>query len=167
MLIPLLMGLVAAFQPSPTPLSCECPEIPSRENLTEQQYDSLLIRRAFERAEVVFYAEVTGFENNTGSMFQASLDDVDSWLVQGEKRFGIHPRLKLKKTYKGARKFFKKNDLNIQQRWRLCDMYFNKYETYVFFGTLDKEGNIRTNICAPNRLIRHDRQLREIESWMN
>lgn len=166
MLIPLFIGLWAFIWPSATPpITCECPQLPSRENLTEHQYDSILIRQAYDRADLVFYAEVIGFENKTGSTNQASLHD-DSLVIPGEKRFGIHPALKLKKAYKGSKKFYKKNGLNISQRWRLCDMYFNKYETYIFFGQLDKDGTIRTNICTPNRIIRSDKQLRVVESWL-
>ena len=165
MLIPLLMGLVASLLPSPTPISCECPELPSRENLTERQYDSVLIRQAFDHSDVVFFAEVIGFENDTGSMYQASLDN-DSWDLPVEKEYGIHPALQLKKAYKGSKKFYRQDDLNISQRWRICDMYFNKDENYLFFGTLDKAGNVRTSICAPNRLIRFEEQLTQLESWM-
>ena len=164
MLIPLLTGLVAVLLPSPSPISCECPELPSRENLTERQYDSVLIRQAFSRSDVVFFAQVTGFENKAGSMYQASLVE-DSWDVPKEKRHGIRPTLELKKAYKGSKKFYKQSDIRLVQRWRLCDMYFNKFETYVFFGTLDKQGAIRTNICNPNRIIRSERQLQVVESW--
>lgn len=166
MLIPLLMGLVAPLLPSPDPISCECPELPSRNQLTEREYDSVLIRQAYRNADVVFYAEVIGFENSTGSLFQASLSD-DSWDLPPEKRFGIHPTLRLIKPYKGSKRFYKKEAINISQRWRLCDMYFNKYESYIFFGTLDKDGNVRTSICAPNRLIRFNDQLARIESWLD
>ena len=165
MLIPLLMGLVASFLPSPAPVSCECPDLPNRKHLSERQYDSLLIRQAYRNSEVVFFAKVIGFENSTGSLYQASLAD-DSWDIPDEKRFGIHPNLELKKTYKGSRKFYKKNAIKISQRWRICDMYFNKGESYMFFGTLDKDGNVRTSICAPNRLIRFEDQLAELEAWL-
>ena len=166
MVIPLFMGLMALFRPLDSPdISCDCPDLPSKENLTEKQYDSILIRQAFDRADVVFFAEVTGFEERSGSMFQASLED-ESWDVPKEKRFGISPTLTLKKAYKGSKKFYKNVDLRISQRWRVCDMYFNKDAHYVFFGQIDKDGQVRTNICYPNRMIRIDDQLKQVETWI-
>ena len=165
MLIPLFLGLMAIFMPSVDPPSCECPEPPSKENLTERQYDSLLIRQAFQGADLVFLAEVTGFEEKSGSLFRASTED-DLWDIPAEKRFGIYPRLKLKKAYKGHKDLKKRSTLSIVQRWRMCDMYFNKAETYVFFGQLDRDGNIQTNICSPNRVIRFEQQLKVVEAWM-
>lgn len=165
MLIPLFLGLLANIWPSATPISCDCPQLPSRENLTEHQYDSILIRQAYDRADLVFFAEVTGFAESGDPLFQASAD-IQPWEVPSEKRFGIKPIVALHKVYKGPKKFLKKKNLHISQRWRLCDMYFNNYESYIFFGQLDKNGAIRTNICTPNRMIRSNRQLLVVESWL-
>jgi hypothetical protein len=165
MLIQFLIGLMALSMPSATPVSCECPVTPDKENLTEVEWDQLVIRQAYERADLVFFAEVTGFGNASEHMDEASTDD-GAWRVEEEKRFGTTPQLRLIKTYKGSKKSYRKSDLQISQRWRLCDMYFNRAETYVFFVKVDKDGKLRTSICVPNRLIRFDEQLAEVEAWM-
>ena len=164
MLIQFIIGLMAIYMPSATPVSCECPETPLKENLTEAEWDQLVIRQAYERADLVFFAEVTGFYDTSSHMDEASSED--SWNIANEKRFGIAPQLRLLKAYKGSKKSYRKSDMRISQRWRLCDMYFNMNETYVFFATIGKDGKLSTSICSPNRLIRFKKQLAEVEAWL-
>jgi len=150
--------------PSATPVSCECPLTPAKEDLSESEYDRLIIQQAYDRADLVFFAEVTGFDDTSSHMDEASNED--SWNISKEKRFGTAPQLRLIKAYKGSKKNYRKSDLQISQRWRLCDMYFNKNETYVFFAKPGKDGKLLTSICAPNRLIRFKEQLAEVEQWL-
>ncbi len=164
MLIQFIIGLMALAMPSATPVSCECPLTPVKGDLSESEWDRLVIQQAYDRAELVFFAEVTGFGDSSQSMDEANLET--SWNATEEKRFGTTPQLRLIKSYKGPKKHFRKSDLQITQRWRLCDMYFNRAETYVFFAKLGKDGKLRTSICDPNRLIRFEEQLAEVEGWM-
>ena len=163
MLIQFLIGLMALYMPSSTPVSCECPETPVKENLSETEWDRLVIRQAYQQADLVFFAEVTGF-GDTDYPDEAGISD--SWNIPKEKRFGTSPQLRLIKTYKGSKKVFRNQDLTLSQRWRLCDMYFNKSETYIFFARQGKDGQLSTSICAPNRLIRFKEQLSDVEAWL-
>ncbi len=164
MLIQFIIGLMALAMPSATPVSCECPQTPVKEDLSESEWDRLVIQQAYDRADLVFFAEVTGFSESSTHMDEATMGS--SWNVSEEKRFGTTPQLRLIKSYKGPKKLFRKSELQITQRWRLCDMYFNRAETYVFFAKLGKDGKLNTSICDPNRLIRFKEQLVEVESWL-
>jgi len=164
MLIQFIIGLMALAMPSATPVSCECPLTPIKEDLSESEWDRLVIQQAYDRADLVFFAEVTGFGDPYADMDEASMES--SWNAAEEKRFGTAPQLRLIKSYKGPKKLYRKSDLKITQRWRLCDMYFNRAETYVFFAKVGKDGKLNTSICAPNRLIRFKEQLAEVEAWL-
>ena len=165
MLIQFIIGLMALAMPSATPVSCECPLTPAKEDLSESEYDRLVIQQAYDRADLVFFAEVTGFGDHSGHLDEASTGE-SSWEIKEEKRFGTAPNLRLIKSYKGARKYFRNDQMQITQRWRLCDMYFNKSETYVFFAKIGKDGKLNTSICDPNRLIRFEEHLAEVEAWL-
>lgn len=145
--------------------ACEC-EIIGITNENIENYQDQYLIKGFKEADFIFYGEVVEFIDREIDGYS----EIFGWENPNdlkEKTNGHFPLFDLKKTLKGKNLNLSKETIQIYQDWSNCDMIFEKNKKYVVFGYLDKDGKLRTSICAPNRVIKSKKDLRKIKRFRN
>lgn len=145
--------------------ACEC-EIIGYTNENKDNYQDQYLIKGFKDADFIFYGKVVELSDRKIEGYS----EIFGWENPNylkEKIKGHFPVFDIVKTYKGKNLDLQKKRIQIYQDWSTCDMIFEKNKEYVIFGYLDKNGKLRTSICAPNRLIDSGKDLRKIKKYRN
>ena len=142
--------------------ACECETIAITNENKDNYQDQYLIK-GFKNADFIFYGEVIGLIDREINGYS----EIFGWENPNnlkEKTHGHFPLFDLKKVLKGENLNLSNETIQIYQDWSNCDMIFEKNKKYVIFGYLDQDGKLRTSICAPNRLIKSNKDFRKVKN---
>ena len=145
--------------------SCECIILPITNENSEDNQDQY-IKRGFKDADFIFYGKIIGFSDKEidGYSQMFGSENVDN---SKELTNGYFPNFDIIKIYKGKKLNLSNYEIQIYQEWSNCDMEFEKDKEYVVFGYLDKEGKLKTSMCAPNLMINSKIDLKKILKYSN
>lgn len=145
--------------------ACEC-EIIAYTNETKENYQDQYLIKGFKDADFIFYGEVIELIDRKIKGYSEIFGWENPKYIK-KKTNGHFPLFNIIKIFKGKNVNLSNETIQIYQDWSTCDMTFEKNKKYVVFGYLDKDGKLRTSICAPNRIIKSKKQLRKIKKYRN
>lgn len=143
--------------------ACECAII-GYTNENKDNYQEQYIIKGFEESDFIFYGKVIGFSDREIDGYSEIFGwENPNYLKEMTK--GQFPLFALIKVYKGKKLNLSNKKIQIYQYWSNCDMTFEKNKEYVVFGYLDQEGKLRTDKCAPNKMIDSKKDLKIIKKY--
>lgn len=117
-----------------------------------------------EDADIIFYGTVVSIND---AKYEEYKDMLKYYLDQENypEKYGYKPSFKILEIFKG--KFPNPTEDNIfeyKSYWSNCDRIFKKGFSYIFFGHIDDNGEINTNICTIGGVVKDLEYLEKLRS---
>ncbi|MDT0685864.1 hypothetical protein [Autumnicola psychrophila] len=121
------------------------------------------IEEMVEDADIIFYGTVLGVDDRDDPVYAEQVKYYtfgDDYANKG----GYEPIFKIIENFKGGIKDqLVDGKYSYQTEWTNCDRLYKISYSYIFFGNIDDNGKIRTNICMMGGIVNDVTTLEEIK----